>query len=88
MLVVAQDTKNLNIMGYVDRSEVNGPGRRAVVWLQGCLRAFRAVSIHPLGLKSLIRSSLLSRLWQKYSRIPRMKESRFQGVSPFFRLRH
>ena len=29
---------HLNIMGYVDESEVNGPGKRAVVWLQGCLR--------------------------------------------------
>jgi anaerobic ribonucleoside-triphosphate reductase activating protein len=29
---------HLNIMGYVDKSEVNGPGRRAVVWVQGCLR--------------------------------------------------
>ncbi|MCU0570365.1 MAG: radical SAM protein [Oculatellaceae cyanobacterium Prado106] len=28
----------LNIMGYVDRSEVNGPGCRAVIWVQGCLR--------------------------------------------------
>lgn len=28
----------LNTMGYVDESEVNGPGSRAVVWLQGCLR--------------------------------------------------
>jgi anaerobic ribonucleoside-triphosphate reductase activating protein len=28
----------LNIMGYVDESEVNGPGRRAVVWVQGCRR--------------------------------------------------
>ncbi|MBD2182539.1 4Fe-4S single cluster domain-containing protein [Aerosakkonema funiforme] len=28
----------LNIMGYVDESEVNGPGRRAVVWVQGCKR--------------------------------------------------
>lgn len=28
----------LNIMGYVDESEVNGPGCRAVVWVQGCLR--------------------------------------------------
>jgi anaerobic ribonucleoside-triphosphate reductase activating protein len=28
----------LNIMGYVSESEVNGPGRRAVIWLQGCLR--------------------------------------------------
>lgn len=29
---------HLNIMGYVDRSEVNGPGCRAVIWVQGCLR--------------------------------------------------
>jgi anaerobic ribonucleoside-triphosphate reductase activating protein len=29
---------NLNIMGYVDGSKVNGPGSRAVVWVQGCLR--------------------------------------------------
>lgn len=29
---------HLNIMGYVDRSEVNGPGCRAVVWVQGCAR--------------------------------------------------
>jgi anaerobic ribonucleoside-triphosphate reductase activating protein len=28
----------LNIMGYVDASEVNGPGARAVVWVQGCMR--------------------------------------------------
>ncbi|GAX34943.1 4Fe-4S single cluster domain-containing protein [Nodularia sp. NIES-3585] len=28
----------LNIMGYVDESEVNGPGTRAVVWVQGCPR--------------------------------------------------
>lgn len=28
----------LNIMGYVDESEVNGPGSRAVVWVQGCQR--------------------------------------------------
>ncbi len=30
--------EHLNIMGYVDESEVNGPGSRAVVWLQGCSR--------------------------------------------------
>lgn len=28
----------LNIMGYVDESEVNGPGKRAVIWVQGCKR--------------------------------------------------
>lgn len=30
---------HVNSMGYVDRSEVNGPGMRAVLWVQGCLRA-------------------------------------------------
>ncbi len=29
---------HLNLMDYVDESEVNGPGCRAVVWVQGCLR--------------------------------------------------
>ena len=28
----------LNLMGYVGDSTVNGPGNRAVIWLQGCLR--------------------------------------------------
>lgn len=28
----------VNIMGYVNESEVNGPGIRAVIWVQGCLR--------------------------------------------------
>lgn len=28
----------LNIMGYVSNSEVNGPGSRAVIWVQGCKR--------------------------------------------------
>jgi anaerobic ribonucleoside-triphosphate reductase activating protein len=28
----------INTMGYVNESEVNGPGSRAVVWLQGCQR--------------------------------------------------
>ncbi len=29
---------HLNIMGLVHESAVNGPGRRAVVWVQGCQR--------------------------------------------------
>lgn len=28
----------LNLMGYVNESTVNGPGCRAVVWVQGCSR--------------------------------------------------
>lgn len=29
----------LNLMGTIKNSEVNGPGNRAVVWVQGCSRA-------------------------------------------------
>jgi anaerobic ribonucleoside-triphosphate reductase activating protein len=29
----------LNLMGTIKKSEVNGPGCRAVVWVQGCSRA-------------------------------------------------
>ena len=29
---------HLNLMGYVDQSQVNGPGCRAVIWVQGCSR--------------------------------------------------
>jgi anaerobic ribonucleoside-triphosphate reductase activating protein len=29
----------LNLMGTIKKSEVNGPGSRAVVWVQGCSRA-------------------------------------------------
>ncbi|MEE3716130.1 4Fe-4S single cluster domain-containing protein [Tumidithrix elongata RA019] len=32
----------VNLMGYVDESEVNGPGSRAVVWVQGCSRHCRS----------------------------------------------
>ncbi|WP_017297830.1 4Fe-4S single cluster domain-containing protein [Nodosilinea nodulosa] len=35
---MAAPTRHLNLMGYVNRSQVNGPGYRAVVWVQGCLR--------------------------------------------------
>ncbi|MDR9401958.1 MAG: 4Fe-4S single cluster domain-containing protein [Halothece sp. Uz-M2-17] len=35
---VSIPARYLNIMGYVNESEVNGPGVRAVVWLQGCHR--------------------------------------------------
>lgn len=47
----------LNIMGYVDESEVNGPGCRAVIWVQGCARecpgCFNEVS-WPFELKELV----------------------------------
>ena len=30
---------HLNLMGTIKKSEVNGPGSRAVIWVQGCSRA-------------------------------------------------
>ncbi len=32
-------TDVLNTMGFIENSRVNGPGCRAVLWLQGCVRA-------------------------------------------------
>ncbi|RZM78768.1 radical SAM protein [Leptolyngbya iicbica LK] len=32
-------SRHLNLMGTIKKSEVNGPGCRAVVWVQGCARA-------------------------------------------------
>jgi anaerobic ribonucleoside-triphosphate reductase activating protein len=66
----------LNIMGYVDASEVNGPGSRAVVWVQGCLREcpgcfnLESWSFAPNQLISV--DSLVEKI---------LKDSRNQGVT-------
>lgn len=35
---LTQDSKKLNIAAFLPRSRANGPGLRAVVWVQGCAR--------------------------------------------------
>lgn len=60
----------LNLMGYIDESEVNGPGCRAVVWVQGCMgecptlapeaRSFEITSTQYLILTSLAQRLQLS----------------------------
>ncbi|MCT7954202.1 4Fe-4S single cluster domain-containing protein [Laspinema palackyanum] len=74
----------LNIMGYVDESEVNGPGTRAVVWVQGCLRecsgCFNPES-WPFEVNQLIA---IDELADKILSNPRNHGVTFSGGEPFW----
>lgn len=74
----------LNIMGYVDESEVNGPGCRAVIWVQGCLRectgCFNPAS-WSFEIKQLIA---VDTLVQKILSNPRNQGVTFSGGEPFW----
>ncbi len=75
---------HLNIMGYVDESEVNGPGCRAVVWVQGCLRecpgCFNPDS-WPFEINQLIS---VDTLVEKITSNPRNEGVTFSGGEPFW----
>ncbi|GAA6615715.1 4Fe-4S single cluster domain-containing protein [Scytonema sp. NUACC26] len=74
----------LNIMGYVDESEVNGPGCRAVIWVQGCSRecpgCFNLESwsfeINQLVSVDILAEKILSK--------PRNQGVTFSGGEPFW----
>lgn len=74
----------LNIMGYVDESEVNGPGFRAVVWVQGCLRecpgCFNPAS-WSFELNQLVS---IDSLVHKILSNPRNQGVTFSGGEPFW----
>ena len=74
----------LNIMGYVDGSEVNGPGSRAVVWLQGCIRecpgCFNSSS-WSFDINQLIS---VEQLAQKIISNPQNQGVTFSGGEPFW----
>ncbi|MDQ2100110.1 MAG: 4Fe-4S single cluster domain-containing protein [Tychonema bourrellyi B0820] len=74
----------LNIMGYVDESEVNGPGCRAVLWVQGCLRectdCFNPAS-WSFEINQLIAVDVLV---QQILRNPRNQGVTFSGGEPFW----
>ncbi|MBF2000504.1 MAG: radical SAM protein [Synechococcales cyanobacterium C42_A2020_086] len=74
----------LNIMGYVDESEVNGPGCRAVVWVQGCLRecpgCFNPAS-WSFEINQLIAVETLA---EKILSNPRNQGVTFSGGEPFW----
>lgn len=74
----------LNIMGYVDASEVNGPGSRAVVWVQGCMRECQGcfnVASWPFEINELIS---IDRLAEKILADPRNQGVTFSGGEPFW----
>ena len=74
----------LNIMGYVDGSEVNGPGSRAVVWLQGCIRECPGCfnpSSWSFDINQLIS---VEQLAQKIISNPQNQGVTFSGGEPFW----
>ena len=74
----------LNIMGYIDESEVNGPGCRAVVWVQGCLRECPGcfnVESWSFEINQLISVDSLA---QKIISNPRNTGVTFSGGEPFW----
>lgn len=75
---------NLNIMGYVDESEVNGPGCRAVVWVQGCLRECPGC-FNPASWSFEINQLMsIDTLAQKILNNPRNEGVTFSGGEPFW----
>lgn len=75
---------NLNIMGYVDESEVNGPGCRAVVWVQGCLRECPGC-FNPASWSFEINQLMsIDTLAQKILSNPRNEGVTFSGGEPFW----
>ena len=74
----------LNIMGYVDESEVNGPGCRAVIWAQGCLRECR-VCFNPASWSFEINQLIsVDSLVQKILSNPSHEGVTFSGGEPFW----
>lgn len=74
----------LNIMGYVDESEVNGPGCRAVVWVQGCKRECLGC-FNPESWSFEINQLIaVDELVDKILSNPRNKGVTFSGGEPFW----
>ena len=73
----------LNVAGFLDLSTVNGPGKRAVLWVQGC----------PLNCKDCFNSDLrefipktlmtVEALSEKILRLPEIEGVTFSGGEPF-----
>ncbi len=74
----------LNIMGYVDESEVNGPGCRAVVWVQGCLRECPGC-FNPASWEFKVNQLIpVEELAAKILSNPRNQGVTFSGGEPFW----
>lgn len=74
----------LNIMGFVNCSQVNGPGSRAVVWVQGCLRECPGC-FNPLSWSFEINQLIsVEKLAQKILSNPQNQGVTFSGGEPFW----
>ena len=74
----------LNIMGYVDESEVNGPGVRAVVWAQGCDRRCKNC-FNPQSWSFEINQLIsVEELAEQILSKPRNQGITFSGGEPFW----
>jgi len=74
----------LNIMGYVDESEVNGPGSRAVVWVQGCKRECGGCFNPQSWSFEVNRLESVDSLAEKILSKPGNKGLTFSGGEPFW----
>ncbi|MGB6300276.1 MAG: 4Fe-4S single cluster domain-containing protein [Rivularia sp. (in: cyanobacteria)] len=74
----------LNIMGYVDESEVNGPGSRAVIWVQGCKRECGGCFNTDSWSFEINQLESVDSLAQKILSKPGNKGVTFSGGEPFW----
>lgn len=74
----------LNIMGYVDESEVNGPGSRAVIWVQGCKRECGGCFNTDSWSFEINQLESVDALAQKILSKPGNKGVTFSGGEPFW----
>ncbi|WP_009544769.1 4Fe-4S single cluster domain-containing protein [Crocosphaera subtropica] len=74
----------LNLMGYVDESEVNGPGYRAVLWVQGCLRECPGCFNPDSWSFEMNQLIAVNTLVEKISSHPRNEGVTFSGGEPFW----
>jgi len=74
----------LNIMGYINCSEVNGPGSRAVVWLQGCTKQCPGCFNHLSWSFEINQLISVEKLAQKIISNPQNQGVTFSGGEPFW----
>ncbi|MDJ0534913.1 MAG: 4Fe-4S single cluster domain-containing protein [Xenococcaceae cyanobacterium MO_207.B15] len=74
----------LNLMGYVDESEVNGPGCRAVIWVQGCLRECPSCFNPESWSFEINQLMAIDTLVEKITSNPRHEGVTFSGGEPFW----
>ncbi len=77
----------LNIMGYVNASEVNGPGSRAVVWVQGCTRECPGCFNHASWSFEVNQLISVDNLVEKIFADSRNQGVTFSGGEPFWQAR-